>query len=531
MGKVKTLKDKRYLQGKTELGKGAFAIVYPGKDTHKNKLVAIKKIDAIKNKDYLDKIDQECQLHQSLLHNCHVLEFIDNFSEENYIYIITELCEFGDLDSFVNRFENRTLPEDVAKLFTNQILLGFIALYDLDIIHRDMKLQNILINKNFECKIADFGLAKSCQEIGHTYAGTPLTMAPEVLFGLEYNKKCDVWSFGCIVYAMTHGRYPFFPTGHNKRQELEDMVRDRRLEFINPQISKECKQFIDKMLKVNPEERIDLFGLFNEPWLQECSQQNYSQNIINKYLSNQLYKEVQIDNDFANEFGIVLREFINITIKYHCSILQNVYLKILNKQNQSKQEKQILYLLNLIITKITEMAILFNYNGQKVQLPLTKQQIQMFKDVITEENYQKSKLICDKISIDLQPVVQTLITSLLELAQIEIESAENFSQYKQDYDLVIKLIDLLTSNSFGIPFQVTIDEEKTNPKKLQSLENISIKEAYVRTQNEENDDQNEEDQLILQMNQNKIIFKSESKNSYEFQQESLQVIKQMIQNF
>ncbi|KAL4455499.1 hypothetical protein ABPG74_012651 [Tetrahymena malaccensis] len=525
MGKVKTLKDNRYIQGSVEIGRGAFAVVYPGRDNHTNKKIAIKKIDAIKHQEYIDKIDQECSLHQSLQKNCHVLEFIDNFNEQNSIYIITELCEFGDLEGFLGRFPNKTLPEDVAKLFTYQILVGFISIHELDIIHRDMKLQNILINKNFECKIADFGLAKSCQELGHTYAGTPMTMAPEVLLSQEYDKQCDVWSFGCIVYAMTNGRYPFFPTGKNKMEELKDMVKNRKLEFINPHISKECKQFIDKMLKVNPKERIQIIELFNEPWLQDCSSNQQSQNIINHYLSNQIYKEVHIDNDLAYEFGSQLRYFIDITIKHHCLMLQNVYLQILNKPNQSKEEKIILYLLNLIITKITEMNILFIYDDLKVQLPLTKKQTQMFIDVITQENYSKSKSICEKNMFDLQPVLQTLVTSLLQLALDEFQNNENLNQYKQDFELVINLIDLLTNESFGIPFQVTIDKQQTNQKKLRSLENISIKEAYT-----ENDDYNEEElQMPLSENQN-FIFKSESKNFYQIDSDNLLFIKQTLQN-
>lgn len=72
----------------------------------------------------------------------------------------------------------------------------------------------------------------------------------------------------CSYYQqMTHGRYPFYPTGFNKRQELEDMVRNRKLIFTNPNISEECKQFIDKTLKVNPKERITFLEMFNEPWL------------------------------------------------------------------------------------------------------------------------------------------------------------------------------------------------------------------------------------------------------------------------
>lgn len=62
--------------------------------------------------------------------NQHIVKLIDNFADKDHLYIVTELCEFGDLENFVNRFPNRILPEDVARLFSFQILLGFLALVD-----------------------------------------------------------------------------------------------------------------------------------------------------------------------------------------------------------------------------------------------------------------------------------------------------------------------------------------------------------------------------------------------------------------
>ena len=74
-----------------------------------------------------------------------------------------------------------------------------------------MKLENILINKNLHCKVADFGFAKPQDDFCISQAGTPITMAPEILNNETYNNKCDIWSFGCMIYQMLEGQCPFYP--------------------------------------------------------------------------------------------------------------------------------------------------------------------------------------------------------------------------------------------------------------------------------------------------------------------------------
>ena len=81
------------------------------------------------------------------------------------------------------------------------------------IAHRDLKLPNILINDDYQLKLADFGFSKDFEDGWmRSFCGTPLTMAPEVLKRDQYNEKCDVWSLGVISYFLLYNKYPFFPT-------------------------------------------------------------------------------------------------------------------------------------------------------------------------------------------------------------------------------------------------------------------------------------------------------------------------------
>lgn len=86
-------------------------------------------------------------------------------------------------------------------------------MHKLRIVHRDLKLANILVSTNFQIKLADFGFAKFMEEENYltSYCGTPLTMAPEILRREKYNEKCDVWSVGVIIYQMAFGKAPFVP--------------------------------------------------------------------------------------------------------------------------------------------------------------------------------------------------------------------------------------------------------------------------------------------------------------------------------
>jgi len=82
-----------------------------------------------------------------------------------------------------------------------------------EIVHRDLKLANILLSKGDVPKLCDFGFArvKTETQVMESFLGTPVTMAPEVLLGLKYDRNCDLWSIGVIIYQMVFGRYPFPP--------------------------------------------------------------------------------------------------------------------------------------------------------------------------------------------------------------------------------------------------------------------------------------------------------------------------------
>lgn len=208
------LLDTKYLLAH-EIGSGSFAKVYYCIDSETGDRVAVKRIDKRKFDDsYLEFIDNEIVVLIEL-ENEHIIKFLDLFNKDNYIYIVTELCELGDLEQFIKKHFSSTrlcLPEELVKVFAYQITIAFsFGINDRDIIHRDMKLSNVLISQDLKLKVADFGLAKASKGKEVDSVGTPMTMAPEVLNNQSYGPACDVWSVGCMIFEMLEGRPPFKP--------------------------------------------------------------------------------------------------------------------------------------------------------------------------------------------------------------------------------------------------------------------------------------------------------------------------------
>jgi serine/threonine-protein kinase ULK/ATG1 len=129
--------------------------------------------------------------------------------KKDYLYMILEYCDCGDLYNFI---KNNKLTEEQIKYYMNQLKNGLQYLRDNNIIHRDIKPKNILLtNNNKILKICDFGFAKSIIDdvsLMETLCGSPLYMAPEIINNKKYNIKSDLWSVGIILYEIIYNKHP-----------------------------------------------------------------------------------------------------------------------------------------------------------------------------------------------------------------------------------------------------------------------------------------------------------------------------------
>lgn len=206
------------------IGSGSFSDIYLGVGVNKSvypQNIALKKIYLDRLGTHRDKIFREIKVMQRMKHK-NVLNIINYIIKDNTAYLILEYCNYGDLTNLWTTNEERAsgLPLDITQSIFKQIVDGFLYLKSVDpsIIHRDIKLENILLHKKkngeLVAKIADFGfcLFGETEAINMTVCGSPMYMAPELfLCDRVYNDKIDIWSLGIILYKMHYGynKHPF----------------------------------------------------------------------------------------------------------------------------------------------------------------------------------------------------------------------------------------------------------------------------------------------------------------------------------
>ena len=259
-----TFKLNDYIVYKKHIGKGSFSTIY--KCYHKlTKLeYALKEIIIEKDKNKKN-IKRELNLMKKLNHpNIIKLHDVIIDSSLNYIYFIMEYHKKGDLSKFLN---GRALKEKYCKKYLRQLSNGLEYLLINNILHRDLKPQNILLTDDFNIQITDFGLARKFNKdfIFNTLCGSPMYMAPEIINRLDYNNKSDLWSVGIIMYEMLHGYTPF------KVTNFFDLIRyiNKNQITINITISEECENLLLGLLQQNVNKRIEWVSFFNHKWFIE----------------------------------------------------------------------------------------------------------------------------------------------------------------------------------------------------------------------------------------------------------------------
>lgn len=242
----------KYLRGKF-LGKGGFAKCYELQDKETNHVYAGKIVSKsmLVKPHQKEKMAMEIEIHRNLNH-IHVVGFHSFFEDNDFIYILLEICRRRSLMELHKRRKSLTEPE--VRYYMQQILIGCIYLHNEKIIHRDLKLGNLFLGEDMDIKIGDFGLATTVQsdkDRKRTLCGTPNYIAPEVLSKKGHSFEVDVWSLGCIMYTLLVGKPPFETTSLT-----ETYSRIKRNEYYIPsKVSLVAQKLIVKMLSPEPTTR------------------------------------------------------------------------------------------------------------------------------------------------------------------------------------------------------------------------------------------------------------------------------------
>lgn len=178
----------------------------------------------------------------------------------------------GDLLTYIKK--RNKLTEQIAKYIFKQILLSLHYIHSHNIIHRDIKLDNILIDLDNNIRICDFGVSKQIDpdnDIMHEQCGTPVYMAPELLKGEGYKGfSADLWSTGVVLYTMLSGTIPF--KGNNVKDVYLAITNKEYIELTH--ISKEAQSLLKGLLEIDPSLRLSVTDALKHPWLHHVDVKN-----------------------------------------------------------------------------------------------------------------------------------------------------------------------------------------------------------------------------------------------------------------
>ncbi|NWH61652.1 HUNK kinase, partial [Geococcyx californianus] len=262
-----------YLVGKM-INKGSFAKVMEGMHIPTGEKVAIKVIDKRKAKQdsyILKNMKREPWIHQMVKHP-NVVRLYETLETDNFYYMMMELCLGGDL---LDRIcDKKRLTEREVRRYTRQILSAVEHLHCKGIVHRDLKIENFLLDENNNIKIVDFGLSNTAkfeslsQELLHTQCGSPAYAAPELLAHRNYGPKVDVWSIGVSMFAMLTGTLPFMVEPFNIKQLHQKMLIGE-ISPIPSDISPGAVRFMQSLLQPDPAKRPGVQEAIKDKWLNE----------------------------------------------------------------------------------------------------------------------------------------------------------------------------------------------------------------------------------------------------------------------
>ena len=435
-----SLKDFEYDVEKP-IGKGGFCTVYKAIYKGNKKTYALKVIDKsiLKNEEEIKNIINEIKI-MNELDSPNLLKLITNFEDENNIYIILPLCKNGQLYDLLHK-SNKKVKNINIKKYLYQTIKAINNLHKKGIIHRDIKPENILIDNKDNALLSDFGIATHCKEgeKRNTYCGTDEYLAPEVIRAQPYDKKIDIWAIGILIYECISplGKTPFNKidflqrTEDNKNYIIKN-DKDLKIKY-DKDFDPLAKNLIEKILKMNPDDRISLDNILNHIFFSNINLE--IKNEIFNY-ENEEKRNEKIVNELKSNKEMISKELyenmIN-SLKEENDRLK----KELEKKNKElielKGEKETLLNKNQILSQtLNEIKINLNEKNKIIER-LTEKRINQLSEGETTLSVNQDKNIDRKNNI-----FNNLLVSSSEKIKLKSnkEINKNISKFYEIKDII-----------------------------------------------------------------------------------------------
>ncbi|KAH7334897.1 hypothetical protein B0J17DRAFT_671974 [Rhizoctonia solani] len=255
-----------YTLGKV-IGEGTYGKVRLGTHRLTQTRVAIKQIP----KAHSAQLTREIHHHRRL-HHRHVTQLFEIIATESSIWLITELCAGGELFDYLVEKGGR-LEEDEARRIVGELCLALDYVHREGVVHRDLKLENVLLDERCSVKLGDFGFTREYEKskLLDTFCGTTGYAAPEMLAGKRYmGTEVDIWSLGIIMYCLLVGALPF-------DDDDDDVMRDKIIqgEFEIPDwLNSDAGDLISHILHQEPSKRYTIHQILAHPWFTSPSKED-----------------------------------------------------------------------------------------------------------------------------------------------------------------------------------------------------------------------------------------------------------------
>ena len=336
----------------------------------------------------------------SMLNNPFLVNMICSFQDNENLYLVMDLLLGGDMRYHINKkaVYNRKNDENQLKFIAGCVLVGLNYIHEKQIIHKDIKPENLVFDSRGYIHITDFGISKIYHpDNGKENSGTPGYMAPEVLFNKDHNFSVDYFSLGVILYELLMGRRPYH--GHSKKELRKDVV-SRQAKIIEDNIPDGliksnkfslCADFINKLLERKKEKRLGYMNfkeIKDHPWLIDFNWDELITKKMQPYFVPPV-SDSNYDKKYCNEPEKIgdetQKEYESIKNKYDYNKLflnyssnNKSFLEKINMVNEQKKNK-----INIIEKEKKEQKNIF---GMKKDINLLLKDTKILRALFKKEN-------------------------------------------------------------------------------------------------------------------------------------------------